>query len=159
MDVHGLHGRATGALAQVVDARHQHALVVIAKDKEIGAIGVVAPLHVKEAAFGRGVQRRHLHEALARITGRQRGMDGCPVHVPLAGSANLRQIQRHRHRQPLVIRRHHGQKHGRLRQAGIAHHLGQVLVGQPQRVGTRGQQLAGLLHRHLGLGSRAAFGD
>ena len=84
-------------------------------------------------------------------------MNGRPVHVHLAGSAHPRQIQRHGHRQPLVIRRHHRQEHGCVRQARVTHHLGQMLVGEPQRVGARSQQLASLFHRHLGLGSRASF--
>jgi len=48
--VHRLHGGAARALAEVVQARHHQHLRLAAEDEEVDAVGVVAALHVEEAA-------------------------------------------------------------------------------------------------------------
>ena len=144
MDVHGLHGRTAGALAQVVDAGHQHALIVVAQHEQVGAIGAVAALHIEKAARYGFVQcqRLHRHERLARIAGRQGSMNGGAVDgglVPPRGSPNGGQVQRHRYGQSLVPRPHHRHEQRCPVQRAVALHFGQVLVRQPQCIGARRQ--------------------
>ena len=51
MNVHRLHGGAAGALAQVVESRHQNDLFAAAEHEKLAAIGVVAALHVEVPAI------------------------------------------------------------------------------------------------------------
>mmetsp|Transcript_6675 Transcript_6675/g.27871 ORF Transcript_6675/g.27871 Transcript_6675/m.27871 type:complete len:637 (+) Transcript_6675:4858-6768(+) len=139
--VHALHRCAAGTLAEVVQPReHQH-LGVTGEHKNVDPVGVVAGLHVEEARLQRGriAQRHHADEALAVIVGGQCGLD----LFRRRARAELAQVQRHADGQALVEAAHHRHEHRRRGQAGMGHHLRQMLVFQAQAIGPRRLQMSG----------------
>ena len=109
--------------------------VVVAEDEQLGAVAVVAGLHV-EVVLGqhrRVAQRHDAHEALACVAlgqGRVQLLGG-------RAAAGFGQVQRHRHRQALqeVADDRHEDRPGL--EPAVRRHLRQVLVRQAERVGTR----------------------
>jgi hypothetical protein len=108
-----------------------HGVALVAEHEDVDPVAVVAGLHVEEAFFQRGrvAQRHHADEALALVvappTRRAAALGG-------AARRQVRPVQRHAHRQPLVERPDDG--HGTAAPASgrCAHHLRLVLVRQRQ---------------------------
>ena len=135
MHIHRLHRRAAGTLAQVVQAGHHQHLRVGTEHEQIHPIRVVAGLHV-ERAFGQGVgiaQRHHADEALALVMRGKRLLHG----LRRRACAHLAQMQGDGHAQALVEVADDGHEDRRRQQPCVRHHLGQVLVGQTQRIRAR----------------------
>mmetsp|Transcript_31139 Transcript_31139/g.77502 ORF Transcript_31139/g.77502 Transcript_31139/m.77502 type:complete len:300 (+) Transcript_31139:296-1195(+) len=134
--VHILHRRAAGPLAQVVQARHQpHLLLLIRREhRKLELVGVVEGVRPhKRAALQvvRLVERAHgheLHPLVPRLQARLQSLRRAP------GGRQLVVVQRHRHHHALLEAAHGGAEHRLFAHPAPLRHLRQVLVLQVEPV-------------------------